>query len=167
MTKVIGFMGFSRSGKDTAAHQIGWTRAGFADALKSDIAPLLKQMQLDADRDKEIVRPLMVEYGRLGRAVSADYWIDRLAVRIPPHADIAIADVRYINEVRWIQRRGGIIIEVIRPGFTAANDEELMSFAAIEMERSWLSEIPAVVNNATPEELGRRALWHIDRFYRA
>lgn len=33
---LIGFLGYAQVGKDTAAIELGWPRAAFADELKAD-----------------------------------------------------------------------------------------------------------------------------------
>lgn len=128
--RVVGLWGAATVGKDTIQKHLGMPRAAFADALKEDLAPVFKQLGLDVGNPdhKKIGRNLLVEYGRLGRIVDADYWIKRLF--LPPSAAV-ITDVRYINEMKWIWAKGGIVFEIIRPGVGPANAEEARSFAEI------------------------------------
>jgi len=161
MNKLIGLCGFAGVGKDTAAaHMPGWRRFAFADALKDDLRPLLEDVGCDLDRSdhKEQAKNLMVAWGATARAFQSDYWIDRLFREVarwenlspfPRHA--VITDVRYPNEVMEIRRRGGIVVRINRPGFSARNAEERESIRQI-------FGLPEVVNDGAPEDLARRIL---------
>jgi hypothetical protein len=147
--QIIGLAGPARVGKDTiAANMPGWTRRAFADELKADLAPLAKRLGLDManPEHKELLRPLMVEYGRLARKVDPDYWLKRL--KLTGADRIVITDVRYANEVRFIQQQGGSVYLVRRDGYTPANDEERTSLAEIAL----MPAIPVVNNGGTPAD---------------
>lgn len=164
--KLVGFSGYARSGKDTAARALlsrGWTRLAFADALKDDLRRMTRRALFEAGtpatdefldawdvENKELVRPLMVEHGRLMRLRDPGHWIRRAEAAMPA-GDVAVTDVRYADEVSWIRRRGGIVVEIIRPGVTAANAEEAESLKA-------LSPDTTVINSRTVEELHRQVL---------
>ena len=151
MIRLIGFSGYARSGKDTAAQALlyaGWTRAAFADALKHDAAMALRTSLIAGHINppseevdtwfsnpelKESFRPLLVEYGRAMRRLRPDYWVTRLALDLDPAVKYAITDVRYANEAEWIRLAGGKVIELVRPDVGPANYEEersLKEFAA-------------------------------------
>jgi len=162
--KILGLCGYAKVGKDTAAHGMpDWYRAAFADSLKEDLQPLFRRIgiNLSNPKQKEMARPMLVEWGRLGRAIRPDFWIERLFERIQiwqtlfPERATIVTDVRYLNEVKAIEERGGIIYYVIRPGFQGANEEETRSIAEILKERP---NIPNIVNCGTPEELGAKLL---------
>jgi hypothetical protein len=159
--KLIGFCGFARSGKDTAAealtvkHNRMWHRVAFADALKYDAARALQSSQgcagtpsdkiigdsfFTVEENKVRFRPFLVEYGRAMRQLDPDYWIKRLLGSIDEvaqdlagmcNARFVITDVRYANEVDAIHKAGGIVIYITRPGIGPANEEELRSIAEI------------------------------------
>ncbi len=94
---------------------------------------------------KRVGRTLLVEYGRLGRAVDPDYWIKRLLL---PPARACITDVRYANECQWIWSKGGIVFEIVRPGVGPANAEEERSFAEIrQYAQAHGIDIPQVCND--------------------
>ena len=142
MIRLIGFSGFARSGKDTAAQALlyaGWTRAAFADALKHDAAMALRQSLIAGHHNppssevdtwfsnpdsKEAFRPFLVEYGRAMRRLHPDYWVTRMALDLDPGTKYAITDVRYANEAEWIRSTGGKVIEITRPNVGPANREE-------------------------------------------
>lgn len=151
---LVGFLGYAQVGKDTAAIELGWPRTAFAKELKSDLGPIIDKLGFDLVFDKAVLRRLYVEYGRLGRVVAPDYWIKRMALSYPK---CAICDVRYLNEVRWIMDRGGMVIRINRPGYFQANVEEARSFAEIHDNEDALAKpIFSVENDSTIAALGNR-----------
>lgn len=159
--KLIGLCGYAQVGKDTAAENMpGWTRFAFADALKRDLAPILASVGCDLNNPahKREARNLLVQYGEVCRAFRPNYWIERLFASIiidGKNGDpIVITDVRYLNEVKAILNRGGHVVRIERPGFEPANETESISIKLIDLD----FRLPIVVNDGTPEELGRRVL---------
>jgi hypothetical protein len=143
---IVGLSGFARSGKDTASeiliNEYGFKRMAFADALKADLKGMIetaletigKDVSLYTDMlstSKETVRPIMVEYGRIMRALYAPYWIDRLFSDMIGTGQnrFVITDCRYENEAKEIRKFGGIVIGITRPNVLPANAEEEMSFS--------------------------------------
>jgi len=156
MISLVGFSGYARSGKDSAAQALigsgGWRRAAFADALKRDdaLAALENSWMhnggdcLDASLFsdpvlKEKFRPFMVEYGRAMRNLDPEYWIRRAFFDMS-YSDcregsplrFAVTDVRYENEARAIRSRGGKVIGITRPGTGPANAEEADSIPFVQ-----------------------------------
>lgn len=178
---LIGLCGYARSGKDTAAEVLikaGFTRVAFADALKLDVLTALQRSAEIVNRantgqstggiqvttglfrsptTKERFRPLLVEYGRAMRALSPGYWIDRLEADVHGVDRVVVTDVRYQNEVSWVQENGGVVIYLDRPGIGPANQEEHDSFSQIKQDFT-------VVNDGTIEEL-HQAVEQIVRDY--
>ena len=142
--KVIGFCGYAKSGKDTAAQVLieeGWIRVAFADALKDDLFWLMQRHETGVSRDwfirnKEPLRPLLVEYGRAMRSVNPGHWTDRVRFRLAAAAAAGdrcvITDVRYVNEAAMIREMGGMVIRVERVGVAPANAEEASSMQGFE-----------------------------------
>ena len=67
VARLIGICGFARSGKDTAASMLmmrGFTRIAFADVLKDEVCRTFGLTREGLERDKEMWRPLLVEWGR-------------------------------------------------------------------------------------------------------
>lgn len=163
MKPIVGLIGYARSGKDTAAQVLldhGWLRAAFADQLKADVEKCvgcpLRGPGADATQ-KELWRPLLVEYGRLRRQQHPDYWIWQLEANMKmacgPQDKVVITDVRYANEANWILAKGGILIFVDRPGTKAANEEEKESICAIWSDNALVDRISLAVNNDTIKTL--------------
>ena len=141
--KVIGFCGFGRVGKDSAAAAIkhmGFLRYAYADDLKHDFSDFIFHhygwdIHQLTDDQKEIVRPYLVAHGAGMRAIDAWYWVNQLDTYLkeePEDACIAITDVRYLNEVIDIlENKRGQVIYIERPGFGPLNDEEARSFGEV------------------------------------
>ena len=143
--KLIGFAGAARTGKDTACRLIGGYRLAFADALKNDLIGIVRDRYgwnpgALTSEQKEIVRPLYVAHGAVGRAVDPDMWIRPVVQCIEalqgrgftpePIADaLCITDLRYRNEAEAVLKLGGIVIYLRRPGFLPINDEEEKSLS--------------------------------------
>jgi len=116
---IIGVGGFARSGKDMFVKiarkiltQNGYTstKLAFADALKNEIDPFLKQCYgisawTDDTEQKTIIRPLLVAHGCQKRSQSkGEYWIDKIDKDIEKsNADVIfISDCRFPNEAQWL-----------------------------------------------------------------
>ena len=92
---VIGLSGLARSGKDSfflllksaLEGRYECNRTAFADVLKGDLSELvLDKFNIDlydcSNKDKELVRPLMVSYGTLARAIDEDHWIKKVSSKL-------------------------------------------------------------------------------------
>lgn len=150
---IIGLSGFSKAGKDEAAKALypQFTRVAFADALKRELAISLGVSLEELEQRKEEFRGDMVELGRSRRAEDPDYWIK--ATQPLPTGDVVVTDVRYLNEARWIKEQGGYIIYVVRPGYKAANEEELNSIAEI-LQRNMINSV--VINDGSVKQLHQK-----------
>ena len=157
---IIGLCGYSKVGKDTLCERLqNYERHAFADVLKQQVTVMLKQVGIEADlwgEGKEQWRDMLVFWGRKMRSLDIDYWVKQLYMRIAPTEDrrICITDVRYPSEVRWIQKQGGLVIGIDRPGFGPANEEEGMSIREVRIQHP---EIVWIQNNGTPQEMATLA----------
>ena len=158
---IIGLAGYAQVGKDTAAQALikqGFTRFAFADILKREVNDMLRAVEIRDDvhdeEQKKFWRDLLVFWGAKRRSISKDYWITQLEQDIQLQElvehDIVITDVRYMNEVEWVQEQGGKVIWIHRPGYCPVNGEENMSFNVI---RRRARDITHINNNGTIEEL--------------
>ena len=116
--KVVGLCGFARSGKDTffsIASEIldsqnkNNNRIAFADSLKEDLDPFIKEHLgfsafTENSKEKELIRPLMVCFGAdIMRKIDENYWVRKLSSKLKINSINFITDVRYPNEIEWIQ----------------------------------------------------------------
>jgi hypothetical protein len=165
---IIALAGFSKSGKNALAEQLqSYQQCAFADALKQEVTRILIANDIKADlwgADKEEWRWLLVGWGRMRRAQDRDYWIKQLHLRIAPVDQGAwiITDLRYENELQWVQKHGGLVIGISRPGFGPANDEERESIKQIRIQ---YPDLPWLINDGTPRELEIAAREIIKAFY--
>ena len=116
---VIGVGGFARSGKDTfvkiarkilSQNGMSSKRLAFADALKEEMDPFLKQHYgisawTDNTEEKTIIRPFLVAHGCGKRLqTKGKHWIDKLEKFLSMSGEdvIFISDCRFPNEVDWV-----------------------------------------------------------------
>lgn len=135
---IVGLMGLKGSGKDTFAARLvlehGFTRLAFADALKMfalDVDPIVDAAGHSGMRLSEVidvvgwdrakneypeVRRLLQALGVAVReGIADDTWVDivvRAALAI--EGPVVVTDVRFRNEVEWIERAKGALVRVVR-----------------------------------------------------
>lgn len=134
---VIGLTGVARSGKDTfysilkkylKEKNIESQRIALADNLKYELGDFVKEkFKIDLNKcdgqDKELVRPLMVAYGKCRRVqTEGKYWTSLVESKIKElkknNSVPVITDIRYIeykdDEYSWLKSNGGILIHISR-----------------------------------------------------
>lgn len=134
---IIGLTGVARSGKDTfysilkkylEEKNIKSCRLAFADNLKLELNDFTKdKFKIDllncSPEEKELVRPLMVSYGKCRRnQTEGKYWTSMLDKKVEDliKKDITpiVTDVRYIeykeDEYSWLKSHHGILIHISR-----------------------------------------------------
>lgn len=138
--KLIGLHGLPRSGKDTIASilhtEYGFRRISFADPLKEAAAlclgrPLNETHGIGYDREQVMpewgfsMRWFLQRFGTecLRDQIREDFWIQRAAIELDrtTAAGVVFTDVRFPNEAEFIIRRGGCLVEVLRPEALAAS----------------------------------------------
>ena len=141
---IIGISGCARSGKDTfykifkkiySKHKT-INRIAFADQIKEDLKPLLfSNFEIDpfscSDKEKEIIRPLMVSYGtHVARSLDENFWIKKVKNKIIHNQNnniiSVITDIRYENEQIFLQKnfKNVHLVHINRLDFGPANEEE-------------------------------------------
>lgn len=142
--QIIGISGAARSGKDTLCRGIirvlkqnynldGIRKSIAGDRVKKDLKNILAEsIQIDSftesSQDKEYIRPLLIEYGKLmrnkteGRYFIENFIIEENKVNIIP-------DIRYAeypkDEVFWIKNEvKGFLVFIERKNIYDANETE-------------------------------------------
>jgi hypothetical protein len=147
--KLIGICGFATAGKDFAADQIrkilierGNTVAvlSLAYSLKKSLRPLL-QTHFGVDimdctpQDKTLVRPMLVEYGRIRRTQSQGTYYTNILENLSEFQSsdyVIVPDIRYhqyeeTDEYAWVRKHGGRLLCVSRDGVLAPNNDEAIN----------------------------------------
>jgi hypothetical protein len=140
---VIGISGLARSGKDTLCRALirvlreknikGHRYSIAGDLIKKDLNDLIKnRINVDTftekDEEKELIRPLLVEYGKLmrkktkGRYFLENFQEKKGIVHIIP-------DIRYCeyekDEIHWLKKeKEGFLIHVERKNIKPVNETE-------------------------------------------
>lgn len=115
---LIGFVGKARSGKDTAGEHLvknfGYTRISFADELKR-VAMKYFVLNRDEcyDNKTQVSRRILQGLGECMREeIDLNYWVNYALKNVPEN--VAITDVRFLNEADIIKKSGGILIKIER-----------------------------------------------------
>lgn len=142
----IGLVGYAGSGKDTVANilcrEYDYTRVAFADPLRKMLKALnphvpyydtigygpyhayVERVGYERAKKNPHVRGLLQRLGtEAGRNIlGEDVWVDH-AMKVADGIDgpVVFTDCRFENEVARIQKRGGRIVVVSRPGVEAPN----------------------------------------------
>ena len=171
---LVGLVGPIGAGKTTLAQRLvdqwGFTRIGFADVLKAEVARTIPQTLrayvraiypdiaeenvlghihrlLWVKRD-DFSRSLLQEWGtELRRAEDPDYWVRQWANQARGLPRVVADDVRFPNEAQMIHTLGGSLVRVQRASSTVA---------ALHASETALADWHAVdhhlVNDGTIEE---------------
>jgi hypothetical protein len=114
MFPIISISGSARSGKDTlfqclsdilAKHNINVERFGLADELKADLDGFLRQrLGISAfttdPAEKDLIRPLMVAYGKIKRIqTKGQYWVGLIEPKVKESLKDAIFHVLLILDI--------------------------------------------------------------------
>lgn len=134
---IIGITGVARSGKDTfysiikkylKDKNIECERIALADELKKELGDFVdKKFKIDLNKcdgaDKELIRPLMVAYGKCRRVqTEGKYWTSLVDSKIKDlkKSNIipVVTDIRYIeykdDEYAWLKNHNGLLIHISR-----------------------------------------------------
>ena len=118
--QIIGISGKMQHGKTTLARFIqqeldkrgrACTIQGFAGPLKAD----LNSLGINVSDKSAINRRLMQAYGQAKRAQDPEYWIlrwEQAVLRDDKHDVVIVDDVRFQNELEYLNRLGGLVLRV-------------------------------------------------------
>lgn len=146
MIELVGFSGYARSGKDTAARVLeGYQRVAFADTMREFLYRLNPVVGEDSRKASYVrvsdvidsvgwngykesywggeIRKLMQRLGtECGRQLMGeDVWVNAALDNLSP-GKYTVTDVRFVNEADAIKARGGKLIRIERPGIGPVND---------------------------------------------
>lgn len=148
---IIAFCGEPGHGKDTAADFLrdnyGFHKAAFADILKKAalaidphidvndglyadfhrLSTLINNLGWEKAKEYPDVRRCIQRIGtEMGRELFGEnFWVDLLFKNLPIGTkDLVISDLRFPNEERAVHDRGGILVKIIRPGFSRITEEQ-------------------------------------------
>jgi hypothetical protein len=186
MIKVIGLSGVAQSGKDTFCASairllnkqgVKAQRVSFADALKADADPfLLDRVGISAFttkiEEKTLIRDFLVAYGtKLMRKIDQSCWINKVSPLVEENINndiiTIITDIRYQNEMSWVQDDlGGKCMHLTRVlpdnkgEALPANSEELLNDPILEsmanIQLTWASiEDEEVLDWVVGDELNK------------
>ena len=134
LPRIIAFAGPAGAGKDAVAAQFpSHKRIAFADELKRRAAIALGTTVDELNRRKGEFRDALVAIGAGARRIDPFVWVKPVEAAIARYPRCwAVTDVRYENEARMIQRHGGCVVYVNRPGITFANSEEAATLPLVQ-----------------------------------
>lgn len=144
---IIGLAGYAQSGKTEAAKVLakagGMAQINFADALRSfvraldpwvadpqelnwqrwsDLEPV---MGYEVMKQETEARNILIQAGQGARDhLHPDVWVDAWWHRARGEKHVVVADVRYVNEAMRINRLGGTVWYIHRPGVDAVHETE-------------------------------------------
>jgi len=170
---IIGFTGLAGSGKDTAAlaieryaKEIGSARRlAFADPMRDMLRALGVPNPYIVDRAlkerpvpvlgrsyRQLAQTLGTEWGRVCHG--EDFWVNVLAMRAAAGKEdiILITDVRFPNEVDWLEQHGGFLVKIVRPGVESVTPHE--SERWVETFDAWRT----MFNDRSQEEFEEEAI---------
>jgi phosphoribulokinase len=187
---LIGISGASRAGKDTLCstltylfkqNKINAKRFSIAgDFIKKDLHKVIKSRTNIStftlnDKEKEVIRPILVEYGRLMRRITQGrYFINQLKnnktfvnknVRI-------ITDIRYIeypkDELFWLKKEEkGFLIFIERENVKDANVFEKKNNSIIKKSADYVVKMKNFKNkNLLKKEMEKEAKKIIQLYFK-
>jgi hypothetical protein len=84
------------------------------------------------------------------------FWrVAQREIDIVGYGRVVVSDVRFDNEVQWIRRCGGIIVQITRPGYGPVNDH-VADAGGLEVDFT-------IRNEEAPEDMLRNLEWFLSR----
>lgn len=168
---IIGVVGFIGSGKGTAADILvkkhGFTKLSFADTVKDATAAIFgwQRHLLEGDTDESrawreakdewwserfgydfsprlALQMMGTEAGR--DVFHPDIWIHSLERKMEMYPNVVIADVRFPNEIAFIQSKGGFVVRVKRGPDPEWYDDALISNTKPKDQDEYTKKLEAI-----------------------
>lgn len=126
--KIIALSGKQFSGKDTVAKILlekltFFTRVGIGDAIKIEYGRQKNLTFEEIEANKSQYRADLIELGNKGRAVSPNYWLEKI---VELDYDVIVPDLRVKDELKILKNAGAITIRVEAPKEVRALRGELV-----------------------------------------
>lgn len=152
--RLVGLAGAKGSGKDTMGlmlgAKLGYQKVSFAQPIKQALKQMfgLTDEHFDWPKKEEpierignktpryLMQTLGTEWGR--NMISESVWVEAALghadtiLSADPEARVVLTDVRFDDEARAIKDRGGVIVEIDRPG--VAVDSNHVSEAGVSRD---------------------------------
>ena len=123
MISKIAISGRAGTGKDFWAKKIGQefghARVSFADEIKSRMVGMLKKEFPELPikdmmrNEKELMRPMMILMGEIGKKIKDDYWIEKS--HLDSYDNVVVTDMRYKSDCEYLLNKGFKIIRLSMP----------------------------------------------------
>jgi GTPase SAR1 family protein len=169
---IIGFSGLAGAGKTTAANYFveqGFRKDAYARVMKQVVSQLfsipIEKLLGDAEQKNQVdlfwglsYRRILQRFGTEAcrHTFGEDFWEKVLwSNHRNMDYDLVIDDVRFPNEAEAILRKGGIMIEIIRPGI-----EQMDHASEIPLPEGLLSH--RVINENSIENLHHTLKWLLE-----
>lgn len=184
-TKYIGISGSALVGKDTLCVALikifdeffnlkSIRRSIAGDKVRNDLESLVSEkfgmnIQTPTNEEKTLLRPLMVEYGRIQRSITnGRYFIDSFE---PSGLINIIPDIRYAeyekDELYWItEEKGGFLIYMERDGILPANIYEEENNKIIKEKANFVLNVPTFTQEELPTLIIPYAKSVIDEWFK-
>jgi len=136
--KVIGLVGYPRTGKDAIAQKLvedhGFVRLAFGDSVKrlllatdpsyNDNIDVLEKRKANGTYE---TREKIQNLGQVLRNFDEDFWVNTVReefMDLPDDSSVIITDIRYQNEFHFVKDVGGEVVGIERPGYGPVNGHE-------------------------------------------
>lgn len=182
---IIGIAGSALVGKDTLCNAMITTFGDFfklkatrrsiaGDQVRKDLKSLFSRkfginIQSPTNEEKTLLRPIMVEYGRVQRKMTnGRYFIEKFerseVIDIVP--DIRYTEYEY-DELQWITKEiGGFLIYLERDGIPPANIYEEENNKIIRENANFILNVPTFTQEELPTNILPYAKSVIDEWFK-
>jgi len=185
--RLIAFAGLKEAGKDSAAEvfvRAGYRPLKFADGLKRMLRALIEWQDTTApshrmtDGDlrevpsallggrtpRHAMQTLGTEWGR--ELMASNLWVEaaRRAIEgtLAEGRGVVISDLRFDNEATLVQRLGGVVVLIERPGLSA--DDHASESGVQDLPVNWLFDNDAASFDAFQTKVQRHLLPAMDNW---